>query len=129
MKGDELRPDEITAILGVVPSRSHEKGKRWITSSGNEVVERTGIWVLREKDDSGADFSALVRSLISKFDRAKVPFRSLPGVEVAFLDVLVMDAADSDGGGTCEFSLDADCIESLSTLRLPVQFTATVIVE
>lgn len=129
MKGDDLRPDEIGEILGVIPNRSHKKGMRWMTSSGNEVIEKTGVWVLGQEDDSGADFSALVKSLIGKLNGAKYPFMSLPGVEEVFLDVLVIDAADSDGGGTCEFSLDADCIELLSTLGIPMQFTVAVIVE
>ena len=42
--GDDLDPDEVTSTLLVQPSFSARKGDRH-TSSGREIMQRTGIWV------------------------------------------------------------------------------------
>jgi Domain of unknown function (DUF4279) len=45
--GDELRPEEISAILPVKPSRAHRKGEEFFAGprAGN-LQGRTGIWFL-----------------------------------------------------------------------------------
>ena len=42
--GDDLDPDEITALLGVTPTVGVAKGGSWLTSLGGEKVAHTGSW-------------------------------------------------------------------------------------
>jgi hypothetical protein len=127
-KGDLLKPSILTEKIGTAPTKSHEKGKRWITSSGAEVVEKTGLWRLSMRDDVGAGLSSLVKSLGAAVSGRCEQLNQLPGVDSACLDVLVMIPADEDGGGTCEFALDKDSVFVLEEIGLPINFTSAVIV-
>jgi Domain of unknown function (DUF4279) len=45
--GDDLDPDLVTRILGVVPSRSQRKGQPVLSSAGEpKRIARTGSWLL-----------------------------------------------------------------------------------
>lgn len=128
LKGDELKPSAVSEKIGVAPTRSHEKGDHRITRSGSEVVEKTGIWVLTVRGDEAASLSSLVGEIGRTLGKLSSPLDLLPGVHTAFIDVLVMGPVDEDGGGTCEFFLDATAAAILGEMRLPIQFTAAVIV-
>lgn len=129
LKGDSLSPIDLTEILGVVPTRAHSMGDKRLLVSGKEVKRRTGLWVLTMRDDHAEDFSALMRSLMDKFSACDQSLATLPGVEEAFVDVLVMRPANDGGGGTNEFWMDGDILNSLGKLGLPLQVTATIIPE
>jgi len=128
LKGDALDPEKLTAMLGVDATKSHAKGKRWITTAQREVIEKTGLWalVLRGNDDEG--LSGLVLRMRASLGNRSVSLDALPGVQEAYLDVLVMVDADDDGGGACEFALNKTSIAYLNAIGLPVQFTVAVVV-
>lgn len=44
--GDTLEPQEITAILGIEPSRAYRKGDPW-SADENRRYRRTGAWLYR----------------------------------------------------------------------------------
>lgn len=123
-KGDDLNPMELTRQFGVEPTRSHRKGDTWLTSSGKEVVERTGLWVLSIKSD---EVSTAICEIASKILRNQIELPRPSSVEDGFVDVFVTCAADEDGGGTSEFRLDPECIAATQKLGMPLQFTVAVI--
>lgn len=127
LKGSSLQHADITALLGVAPTSAHLMGDKKRLASGREVTRRTGLWALTVRDDQGSDFSALVHSLVDKFHTFGQSFTQLPGVEEAFVDVLVMRSANKDGGGTNEFWINGEALKSLCNLGLPLQITAAVI--
>ena len=47
--GDRLRPERITALLGVEPTVAYRKGETFKRSRGHEVQGRTGLWRLATK--------------------------------------------------------------------------------
>ena len=43
--GDDLVPDEITALLGTSPRLGVRNGEKFVASNGKEVVAPTGKWI------------------------------------------------------------------------------------
>ena len=64
--GDDLDPDEITAVLGRKPNVGVRKGGRWLTSKGAEKIAHTGSWRLVADQCDPADLDGQINSL---FDR------------------------------------------------------------
>ena len=128
LKGDSLDPAEVSGLLCVEATKSHAKGKGWITSSQKEVTERTGLWALVLQGSAGEELSALVARMKAALEHRCAPLVGLPGVQEAYLDVLALIDADDDGGGNCEFILDIRSVADLHAVGLPVKFTVAVIV-
>jgi hypothetical protein len=63
--GDSLVPDEVTALIGVEPTRAHAKGDRHIGKDGREYAKRRiGMWQLRAPKGSES-FESRVVDLLS----------------------------------------------------------------
>jgi len=68
--GDELNPDEITALLGASPTAAHHKGQQLTGSQPGAVrIARTGSWRLnaarREPEDLEAQIFEILDQLTS----------------------------------------------------------------
>lgn len=124
LKGDNLDPEHLTQIIGLLPSESHRKGDRWITASGSEFEKKTGLWSLLIKGD-GVDISDAIVRLTSGANVSS--FTELPGVEEECLDIFVAMDADDGGGGECSFSLSPEATEKVSEMRLCTRFTVAVV--
>jgi len=65
--GDELRPEEITRLLGCGPTRSQRKDEVIRhPESGKERVARIGMWSLEAEDRVPSDPDAQVEEMLSK---------------------------------------------------------------
>lgn len=56
------------------------------------------------------------------------PLTSLPGVESAFVDVLLLTDVEEMRGGTGQLTLVSDTVQILGRLGAPVEFTFAVVV-
>lgn len=124
LKGDDLRPEEITKLVRLEPTDAHHKGKEWITSSEKKVVEKTGLWSwgrVTRTDNAGGALTEFLLMLPKG-----VTFSALPGVQNAYLDLLVVSNSDGFGGGECEFIIDPHSLRRLADLGLPLQITSVV---
>ena len=68
--GDDLDPDEISAILPVAPTRAHRKGEEFFAGPhGGKLCGRTGMWFLATDKlvpgDDLQDHLAFVEKLLS----------------------------------------------------------------
>ena len=63
--GDDLDPDEISRLLGVLPTKSVRKGEVQRFPNGREVVPRRGSWRLEVADRSPGDLSSQIVELLS----------------------------------------------------------------
>lgn len=63
--GDDLDPDEISRLLGVLPTKSARKGAIRRFPNGREVVPRRGSWRLEVPDRSPGDLSSQIVELLS----------------------------------------------------------------
>ena len=127
-KGDLLEPNAWTAWLGATPTESHRKGHRWITVSGAEVVEKTGLWALTVKSSSG-ELSYALGELRKKISRPMISPEPESSVEEAYIDIFVAVDAEAGGGGTSEFEMTAKCVNLLAGFGLPVRYTISIVPE
>ena len=127
MKGDALDPDVLTRMLGVQPTKAHRRGHVRQTSHGTEIVENTGLWSLTLRDHD-----AEVAPLIAELDRIAsaggCPVVSLPGVQFAFVDVLLIAETQDRGGATLQTTLDPKALSALLRLGVDVELTFAAVV-
>jgi hypothetical protein len=65
--GDDLEPDEVTALLGATPTASEHKGAQSQPNSGGRTfTARTGAWRLKVEDRRPADLDAQVSELLEQ---------------------------------------------------------------
>lgn len=62
--GDELDPDELTRLLGSVPTTGVRKGGVWLTTNGTEKIAKSGSWRLESTDQSPGDLDTQVAELL-----------------------------------------------------------------
>lgn len=126
LKGDDLIPEEITEYIGFEPTESHRCGDKIRSSAGREIVKRTGLWKLGVTVKSVIDLPLLLMDVTSKILKNGHDIKRLPGVEEAFIDIFIAQMAEQ-GGGTCEFALDASVVAALQEVALPIQFTMAIV--
>lgn len=63
--GDDLVPDEISALLGSAPTKSETRGEVLRSANGRERVAKSGGWRLEATDTAPEDTDAQVRQLLS----------------------------------------------------------------
>lgn len=66
IRGDELVPHEINALLAASPSYSHAKGDELPNPGTMDPVAPSGIWVLAAPDDSCENLSNQIDGLLSR---------------------------------------------------------------
>ncbi|WP_243358964.1 DUF4279 domain-containing protein [Fundidesulfovibrio terrae] len=65
--GDELIPQSITKLLGCEPTSSHTKGQVvGTTSTGKEIVRKSGMWRLEATDCEPEDLNKQVAEILGK---------------------------------------------------------------
>lgn len=125
LKGDSLRPDEISKLVGFEPTEGRCKGEAWATPSNKRVVEKTGHWIWTRStktNDVGAELSEFLLMFPEELLLGK-----LPGVTNAFLDVFIANTADESGGGEGNLVLSPQCLTRLATIALPLQVTIAIL--
>jgi hypothetical protein len=62
--GDTLVPEEVTALLGVVPTSGYRKGDVRPVRGGSSITRKTGMWRLEVNDREPEDINAQVTELL-----------------------------------------------------------------
>jgi hypothetical protein len=104
--------------MGILPTEAYSKGQTIPSRSPSPVVAKSGIWKLAIRRDDFEVGHAL-RDLLSGIGSEQEPFRAIPNLEDAYVDIFLAH----EGEGDVQVLLDRDVLESLSTLGLPVQLT------
>ena len=63
--GDSVIPDEVSALIGCLPTRSYRKGQVQ-HGSRKEYVRKTGMWLLQVDDREPEDLNAQVAELLAR---------------------------------------------------------------
>jgi hypothetical protein len=63
--GDDLDPEEISALLGVAPTVGVAKGGNWVTSLGAEKVAHTGSWRISADPCEPEDLNGQIQALLA----------------------------------------------------------------
>jgi Domain of unknown function (DUF4279) len=68
--GDDLVPDEVTALFGTPPTRAHVKGETGKHIVGPKVggvrVARSGMWTLEASDREPEDMNSQIQEILSR---------------------------------------------------------------
>lgn len=124
VRGDGLNPDSVSNVLGIEPSWSQEKGERKVTSTGREVIAKTGVWALVVAADS-SELADHIGVLISKIGMKGQHISSILGVDDAYVDVFVAALSDTYGEASCAFELNVKVLAALKDMGLPLRLTVT----
>jgi hypothetical protein len=77
--GDNLEPDEITQVLGCLPTIAQRTGEVIRYQSGRERVVKCGNWRLKAERAEPEDINAQVRWLLSQVELDLSVWKSLAG--------------------------------------------------
>lgn len=64
--GENLQPDEVTALLGCAPSEAWLKGDVQSSKGGRSVTRKVGAWFLRAPRTEPEDFNVQVSGLFAR---------------------------------------------------------------
>ena len=126
VQGGELRPDEITQLLGVSPARSHARGDTRTLPDGKTVTQKIGVWVWKTGVDAeDASLGDCIQILRKTFDHSHGVLASLPNAESTWVDVHVVGdrGPEDDFDGEVVLSLTSEDLGALTALGLPVEVT------
>lgn len=124
-RGQDLDPGVITKTLGFAPTRSRQRGKLEISSSGREVHPKVGVWawaVQSEDADLGVHVAMLSRRLAGAGD-----LRNIDNVEDAFIDVHLVSTREADRDGQAFWSMSPQLLRRMAELQLPVNWTIDIV--
>lgn len=123
--GANLDPEQISQILRTKPTRAHRKNDRHVTSTGQIVIRKTGLWKLGvridspEVDDSLRVLAEHLESLLRALKEQGLALDKLPNVEEAFVDIFRVETRMWEQ----EFMLSPENTRLLAELRVPVKVT------
>jgi Domain of unknown function (DUF4279) len=120
LHGDRLDPDIISRELGMEPSEAWTKGQIARRTTGSST-RKTGMWS-REFSSDSQDVEVHISGLMDEFgDATELP--NLPGVESAYLDVLILIPKLEPDTGETTLQLSAVCLSKIKTLGVDLQIT------
>ncbi|MEQ1742929.1 MAG: DUF4279 domain-containing protein [Candidatus Nitrotoga sp.] len=128
LRGKDLDPKFVTAQLGVIPTLSHYKGEKRITSIGTEYATKIGIWAITTSSQSKS-LSDHIAELASKFELHGKALNEITGVEESYIDIFISSLKNKCGSDTSEFEFNVDSIAALARLTVPIRFTVTFVEE
>jgi hypothetical protein len=128
LHGENLNPDEISKILGTIPSEAYRKGdKRISPTTGQEhTSHKQGFWSLVLHRD-GAEIIDTVTELLSILSEINLSLATLPNVQDAYFDVFIIGFITQDGKDTFEFALGNEQLAALARFGIPIRVTTTML--
>lgn len=64
--GDSLIPEEVTSLLGAVPTTAQRKGQELLGSSGTSRIAKFGMWRLQAAETTPGDLDAQVEEILAQ---------------------------------------------------------------
>jgi hypothetical protein len=125
LKGHDLDPQKITEAIGLEPTFAHRRGEKKATSAGSEFVTKIGLWGLVIEEEP-AEMADVVEKLIETLRPHARSLQELPQVQEAYIDIFVATDTNVAGESSCEMSLTADQIGTLSKFELPIRLTVSI---
>ncbi len=115
--GDNIVPDDISKLLGVIPNYKVVKGKEVISPSGKQRIAPTGCWILNSEQNKSTDLDEHINWLLDQVSRTEYPvaLRHIVGVEK--MDIFCYWSSATGQGGP-EFLVETLCRLSSMGLKL-----------
>jgi hypothetical protein len=124
LRGEQLDPTALTALLGVTPSDTRTRGHTRVLSSGKSVVTTVGVWKLKVRAGSPTE---CVNALAARFGGRVPDLSHLPGVEAGFLDMFVSFEPGRGPGSEVLVKWEPIALRQLAESGLPLQITFAVV--
>lgn len=121
LRGQQLIPEHVSAVLGINPSDSQKKGELHITSTNHHVIRKIGLWSLAAQNESN-DVTEQIEELMKKIGQSSVPLNKIEGVDEAYIDIFI---AINSNNETVEFELGEILLKEIARLGLLVRTTLT----
>jgi hypothetical protein len=122
--GDDLSPQDITAILGINPRVARSKGDVRISSSGRKLVSKFGFWTWKSDDpEQPLTIDEHIDRLHAAFAHAYPLLASLPHADNTWIDLCIVKEDGEGKSDGLDFLLNAKAIRILGETGLPVEFT------
>jgi len=64
--GDDLKPEEVTALLGCAPTEGWTKGESQSYKSGRSITRKSGAWYLKAPATEPEDFNGQVAHIFAQ---------------------------------------------------------------
>lgn len=122
LHGDRLVPDDVSAIVNCVPTRSWQKGQRKRRDS--KYIAKSGLWVLESSMDSASVDEQVVWLANCLQNRNVERLDTIPGVESAGLDVYVI--ARTIAPRDVSVKLGRESLLTICALGLELNYTVGV---
>ncbi|MCL2716027.1 MAG: DUF4279 domain-containing protein [Alphaproteobacteria bacterium] len=133
LHGDDLNPDEISGILGVLPSSGHRKGdKRTSRVTGFEQYApwKSGVWILySDRNPDDGEVAHVVSEFLGGLEKVNLLLGSLPGVQEAYFDIVIFGAIDREDRNNKEifvFELGTRRLAALARFGIPIRFKISI---
>jgi hypothetical protein len=120
LKGDKLRPERVSEIIGVEPQDSQTKGG--YQSRSKRFTAKIGMWRTSVKSDQRR-VEIMIDELLQSLGRPPVPLNKIEGVQHAELDILI--ASGNGPNETVGFTLTQEHLARLIQLGLSVCYTVS----
>ena len=76
--GEDLLPEDVTALLGTAPDFSCKKGDPWLLR-GKLLVRRQGVWSVRATEAAPGDLDRQIEMLLARMSNDLTVWRDLCG--------------------------------------------------
>jgi hypothetical protein len=120
LRGITLRPEHVTQMLGVQPTRYQTKGGYIFDSK--KGIAKIGYWAIYAQTDS-IDIFERINELLKKIGIQSTPLDKIEGVEEAYLDIFVAKTEVTDGRPV-EFKISKEQLSDLARLGLSIEISA-----
>lgn len=122
LRGERLRPDNISHLLGLQSSRSQERGG--FCSGSKTAVAKIGVWTLIAQAESRSIVDH-VDELLKKVGSPTTPLDQIDGVDEAYLDIFITPDYEHREREPVEGMLTREHLTALDRLGLCLQFTVS----
>lgn len=117
--GPDIKPLEISALLGIEPDQSHEGGAPNLGRGGQEFGRFSeGLWALSSRVPDTAPVETHVRDLLSRLSNREARVLDLARLGYR-IDVLIGVFVDSGNAG---FVLSSETLRELGKLTIDLDF-------
>jgi|SRR5579864_395766 len=117
ISGEDLRPDEITRLLGIAPTRVHLRGEPRGHGKSCESVWERSLWLLQSPLGDSRDPVEHLDWLMRVLESKRSAVKGLRGKYA--MDLFCGFSSETGQGG---FTLDAVTVHRLGRLGLPLSF-------
>ena len=115
--GENLDPEELSALLGTTPTDSYKKGQVRVTTSGSEFTYKKGMWRLEASDRKPANLAGQVSELLKVLPQSLELWRRLSSeYELDIFCGLFMEEGNEG------FSLAPALMRDLATRGITIDF-------